>query len=307
MALVCDYCGDVTQTAERVSVAFGHNQEIALKGATAREWFYYCEDDCADKVKAMLDNLRLFAMHGEGAGLVWQLVEQERAEPTGKVKPHGEPPPRRGEVGDGPPQRLKPRERLDPEELSEETRERLGQWSMHQFLKSDVSIGYSEREAREEAGTPAKGIMPPKQMGMLFDAGIATLEEAASLTEFEFRGLPGIGDKITTRMKEALSAASLSFRPGPNMKQIGMLLRSKREAGRFEVEDLIPGILGELGAPERMVDSDCRSKAWSDAERMIRDCEYGTKALPPKMLEVLGELLGTSRGGLLAEAMQAAM
>lgn len=313
MALVCDYCGDVTESTERVSVAFGHNQEIALKGATAREWFYYCEGDCADAVKAMLDNIRLFAMHGEGSGLVWQLAEQAVVPVAEAVKPAGEPPPaaqdpREGEAEAPRVPESRRKQRREAMERSEEVRERLGTCSLTWFLKRETSIPCAELSARQAAGTPVVEFLPEKGNAAcaMHGAGIATLEDAAAMTEVEFLGLPGVGPKVAAYLEGGMKKHGLRFKPGPTLGQLGVVLRGRREEAGLDIEDLIPPVLSDLDAPERRIDHDVRSTAAESTEKMIRDGERGGKPVAPQVLDVLADALGTSRAGLLAEAMQVA-
>jgi hypothetical protein len=307
MALVCDYCGDVTEAENRVQVAFGHNQEIALKGATAKEWFYYCDGECADAVSAMLGNLRLFAMHGEGSGLTWQLVEQKVAPVATAVKPSGEPPEEATDPREPPrasePRRQKRREAL---ERNPEARERLGNLSLTWFLKRETSIPITELSARQAAGISVSGFLAAKGNGVaaMHGAGIATLEDVAAMTGVEFLGLPGVGPKVAGRVAKGMEKHGLKFKPGPTLNQLGIVLRSKREEAGLTIEDLIAPVLGELDAPERRTDIDCRSSAHGGVENMIRDGERGGKPIAPLVLDVVADCLGTTRQGMLAEAMQ---
>lgn len=313
MALVCDYCGDVTEATDRVSVAFGHNQEIALKGATAREWFYYCDDECADAVKAMLDNLRLFAMHGEGSGLVWALTEQAVAPVAKEVKPAGEPPP---EVADKPEgfdwdkatpleERQQQQKELENHVESPAEKERKGRLPLTWWLHRDTKIGIAELGARQAAGTPITTIVAHGGSQVnLHNAGVATLEDAAAMTEVEFAGLPGVGTKILAHVSAALRKRGLEFRPGPEPGQLGTVLRRYRVDAGVDVEELAVVAATGVGAPERNGEDTYKSAAVGGAEQMIRDAERGAKAMAPQILDVLGESLGFTRAGALALAME---
>jgi hypothetical protein len=303
MALVCDYCGDVTESAERESVAFGFSQEIALKGAVATEWFYYCKGECADAVMNTLTNLRLFAMHGEGAGLVWALTEQKVAPVAEDVKPVGDPPPAPGSDPDS----ATPKERQRvPLDKSPEVQERAGRLPLSWFLKREVSTPITELKARQEAGTPVyKVVTHTASKGALHNAGIVTLEDAAAMTEVEFAGLPGVGGKVLAQIKEGLERHALEFRAGPTLGQLGTVMRHRREGEGLDIEELIPSVLAELDAPSARSATDTgKSKAWWHTEAALKDCERGNKGLAPQILDVIAERLGTTRAGVLAEAMQ---
>ena len=304
MALVCDYCGDVTESTKRVSVAFGHNQEIALKGATAREWFYYCEGDCADAVKAMLDNIRLFAMHGEGSGLVWQLVEQAVAPVAEGVKPAGAPEPE--PIGES---KFEERERQKDESAkageSDEAMERKGNLNLTWWLQRQVAIPVTELRSRQAAGTSiVRVVTRSKSQGNLHSAGIATLEDAAAMTMI--LGLPGVGPKILKQVEVAMAKQGLSFKPGPDLERLGLTVRDCREDAGIEVEDLAVIVATSLGAPENRggVNHEMKSKAVSSAEQLLRDFERGVEGVAPPILDALGEALDITRPGMLAKAME---
>lgn len=299
MALVCDYCGDVTESQERVSVAFGHNQEIALKGATAQEWFYYCDGECADTVKAMLENLRLYAMHGEGSGLAWQLVEQELA-PLPDEDPAARPKPVAAKAPEP-----EPSEDVDRDEEREREIRTRSRRSLTWWLQRKVAIPVTELGARQETGTPVADVLghTQKAKGNLHNAGIATLEDAAALTEVEFAGLPGVGARIVEIVREALEKHDLAFAPGPTSDQLGALLRDERIRAGLEVDELAGVVAAGLGAPTSEGDG-YSSNAVRTGEAAIRNCESGAKSLAPPVLDALGEALKTSRPELLAKAME---
>jgi hypothetical protein len=309
MALVCDYCGDVTQSTERVSVAFGHNQEIALKGATAREWFYYCDDECAEAVEAMLNNLRLFAMHGEGSGLIWALTEQQTAPVAEEVKPAGPPPSEAAAKPEGfdwdaaTPYEERQQQKKEGKEAEKSPGqlEREGRLPLTWWLQRTTSIPIAELSARKAAGiSVTTAVSHHGSVGNLHNAGIATLEDAAAMTEVEFAGLPGVGVKIVQHMSAALRKNNMAFKPGPELANLGVVLREHREDAGLSVEEVAVIAATSLGAPEKNADGNLGSGAVRGAEQMIRDAERGAKAAAPQILDALGEALDFTRPGVLA-------
>lgn len=309
MALVCDYCGDVTESSERVSVAFGHNQEIALKGATAHKWFYYCEGNCADSVRAMLDNLALFALHGEGSGLMWQLVQQERAPKPkeGSVKPKvAAKDDELAPIDLSTPEALKPKAEQSKEEEAELAKqERAARLNLSWYLKGDRPDPREWRE-RHAKGTPITSCVAHQgSRGNLYGAGVVTLEDAAAMTEVEFAGLHGVGAVILGHVKRGLKKHRMEFAPGPDAEQVGVVLKARREEAGVSVEDLAVTVATGLGAPESYPTRDCRSSAVHDADSAIRNAERGSKPLAPQALDIVCEVFDLTRAELLDQAAEA--
>jgi len=302
MALLCDYCGDVTESVDRITVAFGHNQEIALKGATAREWFYYCDDQCAEAVKAALENLRLYAMHGEGSGLMWQLVEQPTlASDTYQPKPVAVQSAEDEEEKEvATPKPVPTSAKADPRP---EVVERKARLPMMWFVNNKTKIPISEFAERQAAGTALGEVLSHSgTIGKMQSAGIATLEEAMAFTEAEFQGMYGAGAATMKAIRKAATERGLSFRPGPSLDQLGTQLRSQREDADKKIAELADEVLTAWGIPLEYEGRSTRARR--DLRRYIHDCEVGRSGLPPLILDSIGQILEVSRAGLLARAMQ---
>lgn len=289
MAIVCDYCGDAPEDDSKlISVAFKHNQEIALKGATASEWYFYCEGECEEAVRAMLDNLRLFAMHGEGSGLMWALTEQPKAPKPEKLKPAGKPP-----SAGGPKIVEKEGEVAEPgdRDYYDDLADYLG----------DGPPSVSDFRERKENGSPiADAITHKASQSALHKADIVTIEDCAKFSEVEFMGIPGVGAKIIERVRAAMLLNNLEFKPGPTKQQLGGVLRElRREFGVNDTLSLTRTIARKLDVPEKMwgrynkTGTDEKeahdTRAFKEIEGGIGDAEAARKAPQPGLLAALAD------------------
>jgi DNA-binding transcriptional regulator YiaG len=74
MALTCDHCGSIIGDKDYITVPFDLTDD-KLGNSSADDWFYYCERECSEAVRTLLENLRRAGHEGEVAGLQWGLVE----------------------------------------------------------------------------------------------------------------------------------------------------------------------------------------------------------------------------------------
>lgn len=282
MALVCDYCGNVADS-NRTTVAFGHNQEIALKGATAQKWFYYCDDECAEAVKVMLENLRLYAMHGEGSGLMWQLVQQDRLNP-----------PRRGTVEPV---------TVAESEAAKVKREDAELTIHHRRLLGVLGgTGPSNQEIKERAvtGTCLLDALPhaPTTRKIIEGGNVVTLEEVADLCEAQFRGINGVGTSSMEAIGPALKAAGLSFKDGPTGQQMCAALRKMLKERNWSVSDLHESILKTTDHPDENA-SGGKTRASEELFTAIWKLWEKRSPPPPMVLSRIADTFGYTVDGFL--------
>lgn len=229
MALICDNCGNAAGR-DRVTVAFGHEQEIALKGATAKRWFHYC-DDCAERVKAMLENMRLYAMHGEGSGLIWTLTKQER-NPVAEQEAEPVVP------------------KVEAEKTEEEEREL-------RYKSLDELVGWNGPEDegdRGRGGTPLMEVLPhsPTVRKITWAGDVITLEEVAALCEAQFMGFYGVGAATMEAVQSALRERDMRFADGPTGTQLSRALRALLDERNMNPGELADCIIDGLGHPVKV-------------------------------------------------------
>jgi len=278
MALVCDYCGNVADS-DRTTVAFGHNQDIALKGATARKWFYYCEGECSEAVQAMLENLRLYAMHGEGSGLVWQLAEQPHAPEADEVKP------------------------VVTEAQSQQRREQVANMKFARLSKvlGWMGPGPNEQDHREGQGTPLLKVLPhaPTTRKIITSGNVVTLEEVAALSEVEFRGIHGVGTATLEAVHACLREAGLQFADGPSSAQLRRAIRTK--LGDAKPTELAEGIMADSEYPKEIDGSE--TFAYEELWGMVWKLWEKGICPPPMVLEPVAKGLGfDSKAAFLSHA-----
>jgi transcriptional regulator with XRE-family HTH domain len=280
MALTCDHCGSIIGDKDYITVPFDLTED-KVGGASADDWFYYCEDECSGAVRGVLENLRQFGHRGEESGLRWTLAE------TSLEVTETEPAP---PASDGASQDETENDLAALRERAAEIKDRAGR------LRSPSIPPLEDGEDSPAGGVTFGGIrLHPHPASALMKAGILTLEDVAERREVELLAIEGIGEHTVRKLGRELRRKGLDFVPGATLAEIGERIRDLRRAAQLTRNELARAL--DPGKPNEKHEG---HRDYDIYPTHVAGWESGRIPPTSEHLRLLGELLGIPAADFLA-------